>query len=120
MKNDNKIRKYREVRRGEIHLVKFSGEGLELKSVSPCIVIQNDAGNLNSGTTIVIPISRKKGFLPTHIPLSRFTMQGVAQCEKIQTIDKDRILTEKPIEHIPEMFMGEIEKGVRVSLGMRG
>lgn len=120
MENTNKIRKFREVRRGEIHLVRFGGEGLELKAESLCLIIQNNAGNLNSGTTIVIPITRKNGFLPTHVPISRFSVQGVAQCEKLQTIDKDRILTEKPIEHIPEMFMEEIDKGVRVSLGMRG
>lgn len=119
MKNDNKIRKYREVRRGEIHLVKFSGEGLELSAESPCIIVQNNAGNLNSGTTIVIPITRKVAFLPTHVPISRFSVQGVAQCEKLQTIDKGRILTEKPLEHIPEMFMEEIDKGIKISLGIK-
>lgn len=59
---------YSKVTRGEIYWCDF-GEpyGSEQGGYRPAIIIQNDAGNLYSSTTIVIPCTtRDKPSLPTH------------------------------------------------------
>lgn len=45
-----------EIRRGEVVIVRFDpAEGHEMKRTRPAVVVQNNVGNRNSGTTIVAP-----------------------------------------------------------------
>ncbi|SFG87228.1 mRNA interferase MazF [Halopelagius inordinatus] len=45
-----------EVRRGDVVILRLDpAEGHEMKKTRPAVVVQNDIGNKNSGTTIVAP-----------------------------------------------------------------
>ena len=46
------------IQRGTICYVDLGfGEGSEIGKLRPCVVVQNDIGNLHSPTTIVLPIT---------------------------------------------------------------
>ncbi len=63
----------------------------------PCVVVQNDIGNLNSPISIVIPLTdaRDKKIYPFQVLIQKgdggATKDSIACCEQIRVIDKTRI-----------------------------
>lgn len=63
----------------------------------PCIIVQNDIGNMFSNTTIIIPLTKQnKKKMPTHYSLYRneytfLKYDSIVLCEQIYTIDLCRI-----------------------------
>lgn len=120
---------YSEVKRGEVYLCDF-GEpyGSEQGFKRYAIVIQNDAGNLHSPTTIVIPCTTEhKKKLPVHLyctfssrnmldyDLERVgTAENVIMAEQIQTVDKTRL--RKYLGTLTPEFMKIIDGKINISL----
>lgn len=95
--------RYRQdIRRGDIVLVDLGiGSGSEQSGIRPCLIVQNDVGNIHSTTTIVVVISSKLKELPTHLSITdNFADYGLNEpsqilFEQIRTIDKYRIISKK-------------------------
>lgn len=55
----------RVVKRGQVYKCNFGyGVGSEMQKERPCVVIQNDIGNIKSSNTIVAPITHDESKLP--------------------------------------------------------
>ena len=85
--------------RGDIFMADLGqGIGSEQAGLRPVVIVQNNAGNRNSPTVIVAPVtSRKKHRLPTHLRLGqKFGLEkhSLLLAEQLRTLDKTR-LTEK-------------------------
>ena len=87
-----------DIRRGDIIMVHFYGNGNIQNGYRPAIIVQNNIGNRFSPTTIVAPITSeiKKTNLPTHEVIKREDTNGLrfdsmALCEQLITINKSDI-----------------------------
>ena len=117
--NRNTERRY--IRRGEVYYVKL---GMRQSSIQmgrrPCIVVQNNTGNKNSPTTIVIPVtSQDKKPLPTHVDLSsvRELVSGSkAIAEQVLTIDQSEI--GEYICKLDKLIMAKVNAALMISLGL--
>ncbi|CAK8054550.1 type II toxin-antitoxin system PemK/MazF family toxin [Eupransor demetentiae] len=88
----------KEVRRGDVFYADLKqGIGSEQSGIRPVLIVQNDVGNHNSPTTIVVAITSKisKPKLPTHVllPAHKGGMKkdSIILGEQIRTIDKRRL-----------------------------
>lgn len=118
------------VKRGDIVYCQLEdlGEGSEQQGRRPAVVIQNNTGNLHSGTTIVAFLTtREKAKLPTHVTLIHSKDDTLAVrinknnshivlCEQVRTISKSRILN-KLGEVKPEAML-RIDKALLISQGI--
>lgn len=111
------------VRRGEVYWLELLGTtGSEQAGRRPVLIIQNDAGNRSSPTTIVAAITsqtRARDY-PFHV---RFTAQesglrldGTVLCEQIQTVGQTRL--GQLIGALSADKMREVDRALRVSLGL--
>lgn len=91
--------KNRKVKRGEIYHCNFGfGIGSEIQKERPCVIIQNDVRNFNSGTVIVAPITHTTKPLPCMAPIQTQYNQdgttlvdGYVNLSHIQTVAKARL-----------------------------
>lgn len=114
------------VKRGEIYYVDLGyGNGFEVGKIRPCVILQNDVGNKFSPTTIVVPISHRTKNLgqPTQVVLSKEMQKcyskfvdGVILGEQVRTVDKNRM--KELVGTLKPYAMEEVEKAIRISLGM--
>ena len=106
------------VKRGDLCVVKLYNPDEHIQTGErPCIVVQNDIGNIYSSTTIVVPVTSqlKKLTIPAHIPFERRNGRHcVALCEQIATINKNDICWF--MEHLPEDVMSEVDRGLIASV----
>jgi len=85
------------VSRGDIFYADFNpAQGSEQGGVRPCLIVQNDVGNLHSPTVVAVPLTTNtsKNRLPTHVRIPRscgLEMDSFALAEQIRTIDKSRL-----------------------------
>ncbi|VYU57051.1 mRNA interferase MazF [Clostridium tertium] len=87
------------IKRGNLVMVNFgvSREGSCQRGIRPAIVVQNNAGNKHSTTTLVIPLtSKRKNKLPVHYELREdydIALSGnIAMAEQLSVISKEQIL----------------------------
>lgn len=82
----------------------------------PYLIVSNNVGNLNSNICLGVPLTskNKKIYQPTHFRLSY--NNSILLCEQIRTLDQNHI--EKIMFHIGENEMKEVEKCLKISLGM--
>lgn len=85
------------IRRGDIWLCDLSDSlGSEQAGTRPVVILQNDKGNDVSPLTTVIPLtSRKKHYIPTHVPLPKeadVAVDSLAMAEQIRCVDRCRLL----------------------------
>lgn len=108
---------------GDVFIVNLSGAlGSEQGNTRPCIIIQNDVGNVFSTTTIVLPITSavgKKSKVITHYYIEAseengLSKDGLVLCEQIRTVDKQRL--HKKIGKISEEDLEHIKKCVKNSI----
>ena len=111
-----------EYRRGDIYLINLSPYmGSEQGGRRPCIVLQNNKGNLFAPTLIIAPVTSiltKKG-AATHYVLENqrgLRKTSVVELEQIRTIDKRRVTAY--IGRVSRRTMDEIEDAVLMSLGI--
>ena len=88
----------------------------------PVIIIQNNTGNQNGPTLVVVPMTTqiKKPWMPVHVLLSvraGLEEQSMAMCEQITTIDKSQI--GPYICSLGDYELSRINRAVLISLGMR-
>ncbi|ELY55588.1 MazF family transcriptional regulator [Natronococcus amylolyticus DSM 10524] len=114
------------VRRGDIVIVELDPtKGSEQRGTRPCLVVQNDVGNENAPTTIVVPFTTSFGdrLYPFEVKISAdecaLREDSVALCSQIRTVPIDQRITEV-VGSIPDERMEAVEQGLEYSLGMRG
>lgn len=87
----------------------------------PVIIIQNDIGNRNAPTVIVVPLTSKvKKTMPTHVVLKTDTginLCSTALCEQIQTIDMRQLSRCVGVVDDPEDIEA-LHKAIKISLGL--
>lgn len=96
-------------------------EGSQQSGVRPVLIIQNDIGNKNSPTTIVLPLSSKwSGHYPFHVFISKndynIKKNSVVLCEQPRTIDKKFIF--EHLDTLNEKEIYYVEKGLKLSVGL--
>lgn len=109
--------------RGDICLVDLSDNyGSEQGGVRPAVIVQNNAGNTYSPTTLICPItSKSKHMNKTHVELSpsdaAVVKSSVVLCEQARVIDKKRIKTKLgKIES--QKKIEEINRRIAISFGL--
>ena len=96
--------------------------GSEQGGMRPVLIIQNNIGNRYSPTVIaaVITSKRRKARLPTHCTVraqQRLWRDSIVMLEQIRTIDRIRL--KEYIGTLDARAMGEIDKALAVSVGLR-
>ncbi|MFY9778980.1 MAG: type II toxin-antitoxin system PemK/MazF family toxin [Candidatus Baltobacteraceae bacterium] len=112
-----------DARRGEVWRVALDPTvGSEIRKARPCLVVQRDAANLTSPTTIVCPISdaagRKTGLTNVPIPSREggLTKNSVVLCNQIRTVDNRRL--QKRLGSISAKSLASVEAGLRAILDL--
>ncbi len=113
----------RTIRRGEVYWCDFSAPMQQTyvqKYSRPVIIMQNDLGNANSATTIVVPLTTqlKTKLYPTQLPFYMGRKLQIARTEQIQTIDKT-ILGDY-IDTLSEDIIEEVERKIHIAIGAVG
>jgi mRNA interferase MazF len=87
-----------EIRRGEVWWVSLDPTiGSETQKTRPCVIVQRDAANETSPTTVICPIAgagrRKSGISNPLVraPEGGLTKDGIVVCNQIRAIDRGRI-----------------------------
>ena len=112
-----------EIKRGDIVLTDLEPiKGSEQGGIRPCLVIQNNLGNVYSPTTIIAPITSKsfsKEF-STNVFLSKkdskLDKESTILLNQIKTIDKLRII--KKISTLERDIMDKVDLAIKISLGL--
>ncbi|MBS9338569.1 type II toxin-antitoxin system PemK/MazF family toxin [Fructobacillus sp. M2-14] len=116
---------YENVQRGDVFFADLKqGIGSEQGGVRPVLVVQNNRGNQNAPTTIVLAITSKmmKAKLPTHVNLPSelgiIKKDSVILGEQVRTIDKLRLRDR--IGHLEpdSATMKAVEKALKISLAL--
>ena len=106
----------------EIYKVNLGkGQGSEHSGTKYCVIIQNNTGNKYSPTTTIVPITSKSHnkSMKTHVTIKDvLPLESYIVCEQIRTIDKSRML--EYVCTLPGCYFGELERAVRVQLGLGG
>lgn len=102
--------------RGDIVFVNFeSVVGSEQGKTRPAIIIQHNALNKNSRTTIVVPISSRvyEKEYPMHVRFEKLgpLSAGTVKVEQIRVIDKTRI--QKCVGRVPDIFLRKIGRALQ-------
>jgi mRNA interferase MazF len=111
--------------RGEIYLVDLNNHvGSEQTGIRPAIIVQNDAGNSHSPTTIICPLtSQRKPSMMTHVALSPkdcgIIKESIVLCEQICVIDKS-LVKKKLGEVRNKAKIEEFNKKLLISIGIEG
>lgn len=110
------------IKRGEIYWVSWhSARGSEQSGRRPSLIIQNDAGNRTSATTIIASITTSSGksypfTVPVLLKESGLTKDSVINLSQIMTIDKNRL--ESKCGELSKEKMAEVDRAIKVSLGL--
>jgi len=113
-----------ELKRGEIVLVDLNpAKGAEKKKTRPCLIIQNDTGNIFSPLTIIAVITSQKKIdkkYPTDVWVDKgeggLDSPSIIQCDQIRTIDKNRII--KKFGCLNVSIMKKVDKALKISLDL--
>ena len=114
-----------DVRRGDIVIVELDPtKGSEQRGTRPCLVVQNNAGNENAPTTIVVPFTTAVDdeLYPFEVLVtateSHLREDSVAMCSQIRTVSTEhRIKT--VVGSSPDECMSDVETALEYSLGLR-
>lgn len=113
------------VRRGDIVIVELDPtEGSEQRGTRPCLVVQNDIGNENAPTTIIVPFTTSEGdkLYPFEVLVSAnecsLREDSVALCSQIRTISIEHRITNN-IGSVPDTRMDEVNDALEYSLGLK-
>ena len=112
------------VRRGDVVIVELDPtEGSEQRGTRPCLVVQNDVGNANAPTTIVVPFTTSFGEqrypFEVFVPAEECGLRddSVALCSQIRTITLEHRITEN-LGSIPQERMEDVDSALEYSLGL--
>jgi len=111
-------------KRFEVWLVNWNpGRGSEQEGIRPSLIIQTDAGNINTNypNTIVVAISTKGREVPFHIKVKPSSTNGLKslsfiKCEQILTISKERLV--EKIGTLEEHYLKLVEEALKLILSL--
>ena len=110
------------IKRGDMFYANLNPAiGSEQGEFRPVLAVQNNAGNINSPTIVVVPITSNlnKKTLPTHVLVpqaSGLEHDSLALVEQIRTIDRSRIA--EYIGRIDSKIQAEIDTALSVCVGI--
>ncbi len=114
-----------DVRRGDIVIVDLDPtEGSEQRGTRPCLVVQNNVGNENAPTTIVVPFTTSfdDELYPFEVLVSadesHLREDSVAMCSQIRTVSIEHRIT-TVIGSIPDERLNDVDTALEYSLGLR-
>jgi mRNA interferase MazF len=114
------------VQRGHAVIVELDPtKGSEQRGTRPCLVVQNDVGNENAPTTIVVPFTTSFGdeLYPFEVLVEAdqgpLREDSVALCSQVRTVSIEHRVAET-LGPIPEERMAEVDRALRYSLGLDG
>lgn len=112
------------VRRGDIVIVDLDPtQGSEQRGTRPCLVVQNDVGNENAPTTIVVPFTTSfdDRLYPFEVlvPAEDCALRedSVAICSQLRTVSIEHRITEN-MGSIPTERMDAVDTALEYSLGL--
>lgn len=107
------------MRRGEIWWVDFEPAlGGEITKTRPALIVSNDIANSNLNRVQVIPLTSNTGRLyPSEALVSVAGKSSKAMADQITTAAKERLKSK--LGTISHSEMQEVEKVIRIQLGMR-
>ena len=110
-----------QIKRDEIYYVLLDDTiGSEQGGIRPCLVVQNDIGNIHSPTVIIVPLSTKpKNKLPTHVKISKLCgleSDSIALAEQIRTVDKVRL--GMYVGAISTKTQADVDNAIAISVGL--
>lgn len=113
------------VRRGDIVIVALDPpRGSEQRGTRPCLVVQNDVGNENAPTTIVVPFTTSFGdeLYPFEVLVTAdecaLREDSIVLCSHIRTVSVKHRITDN-IGSVPDEWMDEVDSALEYSLGLR-
>lgn len=110
------------VRRGDVVIVRLDpAEGHEMRKTRPAVVVQNDAGNRNSGTTIVAPATGTHRGYPFEVLVdadgSPFEKDSSVRLDQIRTVFIEQRIHDV-VGSLSNATMREVDEALKVSLGL--
>lgn len=112
------------VRRGDVVIVDPDPTaGSEQRGTRPCLVVQNDVGNANAPTTIIVPFTTAFGdkLYPFEVlvragecPLRE---DSVALCSQLRTVSIEHRILER-LGAVPAERMDDVDTALEYSLGL--
>lgn len=112
------------VSRGDIVIVELDPtQGSEQRGTRPCLVVQNDVGNRNAPTTIVVPFTTSfdDHLYPFEVLVKAdecaLREDSVAICSQIRTVSIEHRITEN-LGPIPDDRRDEVDRALEYSLGL--
>lgn len=111
-----------EVRRGNVVIVRLDpAEGHEMKKTRPAVVVQNDIGNRNAGTTIVAPATGTYRGYPFEVLVeadeSPFEKDSSVRLDQIRVVSIRHRIT-SVVGTLDTTTMAEIDDALKLSLGL--
>ncbi len=109
---ENRDEKKREMRIGEVYLMRFEGIGSEQNGVRPGVVFQNNIGNAHSPNIVALPLTSavKKVGQPTHVLVracdSGLLKDSVVLCENPECMSKERVMGY--LTTLPDAYMRKV------------
>lgn len=114
-----------QVRRGDVVVTELDPtRGSEQRGTRPCLVVQNDVGNQNAPTTVVVPFTTSFGerLYPFEVLVEAgecpLREDSVALCSQIRTVSVEHRIREV-LGSIPADRMDEVDTALEYSLGLR-
>jgi mRNA interferase MazF len=110
------------VRRGDVVIVRLDpAEGHEMKKTRPAVVLQNDVGNVNSGTTIVAPATGTHRGYPFEVLVeadgSPFRKDSSVRLDQIRVVSISKRIAEN-VGTLDDEKMEAIDEAIKLSLGL--
>lgn len=113
------------VHRGDIVIVELDPtRGSEQRGTRPCLVVQNDVGNENAPTTIVVPFTTSFGpeLYPFEVLVTAdecaLREDSVALCSQLRTVSIEHRIDDV-VGSIPDDRLAEVDTALEYSLGLR-
>src|SRR6056297_187934 len=113
------------VRRGDVVIVELDPtQGSEQRGTRPCLVVQNDIGNANAPTTIIVPFTTSRGekLYPFEVRVSAdespLREDSVAICSQIRTVSIEHRIVDN-IGSVPDDSLQDVDTALEYSLGLK-
>lgn len=111
--------------RGDIVIVDLNPtQGSEQRETRPCLVVQNDVGNANAPTTIVVPfttaVDETTYPFEVRVPAAECALQedSIALCSQLRTVSIEHRIS-CVIGSVPDDRMAAVDTALEYSLGLR-
>lgn len=110
------------LRRGDVVIVSLeTASGHEMQETWPAVVVQNDVGNRNAGTTIVAPATRRHRGYPFEVLVradgSPFDSDSSVRLDQLSVVSIERRIR-SVLGRLDTATRSAIDDALRLSLGL--